>query len=262
MNLDLTLISIIEGVTEFLPISSTAHLILAGKLLTLNLADDYTKFYLLAIQFGALLSGVFFFGKKVLTDRKLIINIFVSFLPSAVVGFALYKIFKELLEGNFVLLSLTLLLGGIIFIYLEKSFIKKSNPENAGVFGKDDITLTDAFVVGLAQSTAIIPGVSRSGATITAGILRGIKKAVIIEYTFILALPTLGSAVLYDAYKSREIFTSMDSFDGLFSGTLIAFAGGLLTLYFLQKYLTKISLTYFGIYRIILSIFILFIFVI
>ena len=102
-------------------------------------------------------------------------------------------------------LAIALFVGGVIFIYLEKVYMKKGGITDVSEFGKREITKTDAFIVGLAQAVAIVPGVSRSGATIVAGILRGIKREVILEYTFILALPTLGAAVLYDTYKSREM---------------------------------------------------------
>ncbi len=256
MNIHFILISILEGITEFLPISSTAHLIIFSKLVHLNLTNEYVKFYLLFIQFGSLLAGIFIFSKRIFTDKNTFINICISFLPSAVLGFIFYKMFKHLLEGNIVLLAAMLILGGLIFIYLEKIYMKKVlYIENQ----KDTLTTIDAFIVGIAQAIAIIPGVSRSGATIIAGIYRNIKKAVIVEYTFILALPTLGAAVLYDAYKSREVFTLVFDYKELILGFVIAFVSGFITLLFLKKILPRISLTFFAWYRIILAILVLFI---
>lgn len=260
MNPDFIFISLLEGLTEFLPISSTAHLIIASKFLSVNLADPYIKFYLLIIQFGALLAGLFFFAKKILTDKDLFINVLISFLPSAAIGFVLYKTFKKLLEGNVPILAAALLLGGIILVYLERVFMRKGGLNNSEDFGRSGMSKMDAFVVGLAQAAAIVPGVSRSGATIVAGILRGVKKSVIIEYTFILALPTLGAAVLYDAYKSREMLSNINSYGELIFGCLIAFLAAAVTLYFMKKYLLKISLAGFGWYRIILSLVVLFAF--
>ncbi len=254
MNTYLLLISILEGFTEFLPISSTAHLIIFSKLTQIDLTDDYVKFYLLFIQLGALLAGASIFAKKIFTDKKLFTNIVVSFIPSAIVGFIFYKMFKKLLEGNILLMAAMLIIGGLIFIYIEKVFLKKKvNLEKQ----KDTLTIKDAFIVGLAQAVAIIPGVSRSGATVIAGIFRNIKKSVIIEYTFVLALPTLGAAVLYDAYKSREIFSMVYNYNELILGFVLAFISGFLTLYILRKYLTRISLSFFGWYRIMLAILIL-----
>lgn len=256
MNTYLILISIIEGLTEFLPISSTAHLIIFSKLFNLNLTNEYIKFYLLFIQFGSLLAGISIFSKRIFTDKKTFINICISFLPSAFLGFIFYKMFKHLLEGNMILMSSMLILGALIFIYLEKVYMRKNiYIENS----KDYLTTTDALLVGIAQAIAIIPGVSRSGATIIMGVFRNVKKAVIVEYTFILALPTLGAAVLYDAYKSREIFSMVFDYKELILGFFIAFISGFITLLFLKKILPKISLTFFAWYRIILAILVLFI---
>ncbi|MFA5997633.1 MAG: undecaprenyl-diphosphate phosphatase [Candidatus Paceibacterota bacterium] len=254
MDLHLFAISVLEGLTEFLPISSTAHLILASKLFDVDLTTAYVKFYLLFIQLGALGAGVFIFARKIFTDRQLFINICVSFVPSAAVGFIFYKLFKKLLEGNLILLASMLALGGLIFIYLEKVYMKRGGVEDVRDFGKREIGILDAFIVGLTQAVAIVPGVSRSGATIIAGILRGIKKETIIEYTFILALPTLGAAVLYDAYKSRALLESISSYQELLFGFGVSFVVAAVTLYFLKKYLSLLSLTFFGWYRIALAV--------
>ncbi len=148
MNISLAIISFVEGLTEFLPVSSTAHLILFSKLLNVDTTDAYIKFYLLFIQFGALIAGSVIFAGRILKDRNLMVNIAISFLPSAIIGFLLYKVFKQLLEGNMILLSAMLLVGGVIFIYLEKVYMKKNGVE--GSFGKIEITKKDAFIVGLA----------------------------------------------------------------------------------------------------------------
>lgn len=262
MDLHLISLSILEGLTEFLPISSTAHLIILAKLWTVDLTDAYIKFYILFIQLGALMAGVVLFLQKILTNRTILINIFISFIPSAVVGFLAYKLFKHMLEGNMLVMAAALFIGGVIFIYLEKVFMKRGGVEDVRDFGKREITKTDAFIVGLAQAVAIIPGVSRSGATIVAGILRGIKREVIFEYTFILALPTLGAAVLYDAYKSRDMLVNINSYQDLLSGFLVALVVAIVTLYLLKRYLPRISLTFFGWYRMVLALFVIMIFVV
>ena len=257
MNIHLIYISIIEGLTEFLPISSTGHLIIFSKFFKLGLTNDYIKFYLLFIQFGALLAGSFVFAKKLLTNKNLFINICISFIPSAAIGFVFYKMFKHLLEGNMALLASMLILGGLIFIFLERRYMRNYKFINSQKF---ELTKMDAFVVGVAQAVAIVPGVSRSGATIIAGIFRKINKAAMFEYTFILALPTLGAAVLYDTYKSRDLFPLLINYNELIIGFIIAFISGMLTLYILRKFLSHISLSFFGIYRIILGLLVLFIF--
>jgi undecaprenyl-diphosphatase len=256
MNLQLALASIIEGITEFLPISSTAHLIIFSKLTHVDLTSEYVKFYILFIQLGALLAGLLLFTKRVFASKEVFSNIVISFIPTSIIGLILYKMFKKLLEGNMLILGLMLLIGGLIFIYLEKVFLKNTDNQRKQ---KEHMTKMDAFVIGLAQAVAIVPGVSRSGATIIAGMFRNIKKAVIVEYTFILALPTLGAAVLYDAYKSREVFKMVYSYNELFFGFVLAFVSGFATLYVLKKYLPKISLTFFGYYRIVLAIIVFFV---
>lgn len=250
MNIHLILVALIEGITEFLPVSSTAHLIIFSKLTQIDLTSPYIKFYLLFIQLGALLAGVLLFSKKILTDRHTFTNIVISFIPSAAIGFVLYKSFKKLLEGNILLLVSMLIVGGLLFMYLEKVYVKKKHMQHNQ---KDKLTKKDAFIVGFAQAVAIVPGVSRSGATIIAGMFRGITKAVIVEYTFLLAIPTLGAAVLYDAYKSREIFSSVIHYGELGLGFLIAGISGYATLSIVKKYLPTISLTAFGWYRVVLA---------
>ncbi len=253
MNLHLILISILEGITEFLPVSSTAHIIILSKLFNIDTTTEYIKFFLLFIQFGALIAGVSLFSKRIISDKKILSNILISFIPTAVIGFVLYKVFKKLLEGNMLLMAIMLALGGIIFIILEKRNSSKANQ------GKDinDINYKEAFIIGLSQSLAIIPGVSRSGSTIIAGLLLNIKKSAIIEYTFLLAIPTITAAVLYDFYKSFAFIASMDSYAIFIYGFIIAFISAYLILIIVKKYLNKISLTAFGWYRILLAVIII-----
>ena len=241
----------LEGLTEYLPVSSTAHLILAGKLFAVDLADPYTKFYLLFIQLGALCAGVLLFTKRILTDRRLILNLIASFVPTAILGFVFYASFKHLLEGNLPLMAAMLVLGGVTFMYLEKVFMPRLAAKGEG--GKDSLSMRDAVLVGIAQAIAIVPGVSRSGVTIVVGILLGVRKAVIFEYTFFLALPTLGAAVAYDAYKSRDALMALSSYSDLIAGFALSAVVGFLTLLVLRTYLPRMSLTAFGWYRIALA---------
>jgi undecaprenyl-diphosphatase len=185
----------------------------------------------------------------------MLLNVCISFVPTAVLGLVLYKLFKKLLEGNMLLLAIMLAVGGLIFIYLEKVYVEKASVRN---ILRDRMTPWDAFVVGVAQAAAIVPGVSRSGATIIAGMFQGIKKAVIVEYTFLLAIPTLGAAVVYDAYKSRDVLVHIGSWSELLVGFGVAFISGYITLVFFKKHLPTISLTAFGWYRIVLGLSILF----
>ncbi|MBI5004526.1 undecaprenyl-diphosphate phosphatase [Candidatus Kaiserbacteria bacterium] len=251
MHIIYFILAVLEGFTEYLPISSTAHLILAGKILAIDLVDPYVKFYLLFIQLGALLAGAILFTKRILTDRSLLINLIVSFIPTAIIGFALYKVFKQLLEGNLPLIAAMLAIGGFVFIYLEKVFIPKMMAMGQGE--RTVLTIKDAAIVGIAQAIAIVPGVSRSGVTIVAGVLLGLKKTAIFEYTFFLALPTLGAAVAYDAFKSRDTLAAISSYSDLVLGFAVAAVVGFFTLLVVRKYLARLSLTGFGWYRIVLA---------
>lgn len=256
MDLNLIIISIIEGITEFLPVSSTAHIIIASKLLNLNTSNEYIKFFLLFIQFGALIAGLTIFTKRIFSNKKIINNIIISFIPTAIIGFLLYKVFKSLLEGNMLILSIALFIGGIIFIILDKY-------KNGEYSGKDieDINAKEALIIGISQALAIVPGVSRSGATIVAGIILGIKKSAIIEYTFLLALPTIATAVAYDTYKSIEIIKAIGNYSTLILGFIISAITAYITLLIMKKYLNKISLKIFGWYRILLAIIVISIFI-
>jgi undecaprenyl-diphosphatase len=253
MNLDLILLSIFEGLTEFIPVSSTAHLIILSKYLSIDTTDPFIKFYILFIQAGALLAVIAVFSKKVLTSSKNFINVSISFVPTAILGFVLYKAFKHLLEGNMILIATSLFVGGFIFIYLDRVWLKRKGVIPA----REDVTKKDALILGIAQAVAIVPGVSRSGATIIAGVFSGLSKKVVFEYTFILALPTLGAAVIYDMYKSRELLLGLDSYTEIFVGFGISFVVAVLVLIMFKKMFENISLSMFGWYRILVAVIIL-----
>lgn len=266
MNLYLLIVSIVEGLTEFIPVSSTAHIIIFSKLFNIDTTSEYIKFYSLFIQSGALLAGIILFSKRVITDRKMVVNVIASFIPTSILGFVLYKLFKSLLAGNMVLIISTLAIGGLILIFIEKLFLKKralaQGLSSINEVGRGEITIKEAFIIGLAQSVAIIPGVSRSGATIVAGIFMGIKKSVVIEYTFILAIPTIAAAVMYDVYKTREVIYSLNSYSELALGFIVSFVSAFVLLKIFKKHLGSISLTMFGWYRIVIAVLIFVIFVI
>jgi undecaprenyl-diphosphatase len=265
MNLHLVIVSIVEGLTEFIPVSSTAHIIIFSKIFNIDTTSEYIKFYSLFIQSGALLAGIVLFSKKIFSDKRMLTNIILSFIPTSVIGFLLYKLFKSLLAGNMVLIVTTLIVGGAVLIFLEKFFLKRiadtSGLADIKDVGRDSITSRDAVIIGIAQALAIVPGVSRSGATIAAGIFMGIKKSVIIEYTFILAIPTIAAAVAFDTYKSFDVIYSLNSYNELVIGFLVSFASAFILLNFFKNRLGRISLTMFGWYRIIVAVLIFLIFV-
>lgn len=236
----------IEGFTEFLPVSSTAHLILFGRLLNIPSSDFLTTFEIV-IQFGAILAVVGIYAKRFLTDWETDKRIVVAFIPTAIVGFVLFKLIKGFFD-DYSLVLWALIIGGIILIAFEALHKEKD-------FHEDDIRTIPywkAFVIGCIQSIAVIPGVSRAGATIVGGMLLGIKRRAIVEFSFLLAAPTMFAAAGYDLYKDHAGITSNDL--GLLA---VGFIVALITAYFGVKffldYIKKHTFTAFGIYRIILG---------
>lgn len=249
MNYLQTLIlSIVEGITEFLPISSTGHLILASDLLKIS-QTEFQKSFEIIIQLGAILSVVVIYFKIFLRNRKIWEKILVAFLPTGVLGFTLYKLIKHYLLGNTVVVLLSLFIGGIVLIILEKMH----NEEKSKLDDIEKISLKNAFFIGLFQSISMIPGVSRAAATIFGGLFLGLKRKTAVEFSFLLAVPTMLAASVFDLYKSHLSFTSYE-----YSLLLIGFIGAFITAFFAIKYFLRFIENHtfipFGIYRIILVI--------
>src|SRR3989344_9412578 len=182
------ILGIVEGVTEFLPISSTGHLILTGKLLGIE-DSSFIKSFEIAIQLGAILSVVVLYWKRFFTDADIWKKVFTAFLPTAVIGFLIYKILKSYLLSNALLVVWSLALGGVALILFEWWYARKKTQEVDGrpFFEVNDISFKKSFWIGVWQALAIIPGVSRSGATIIGGLLMGINREKIVEFSFLLA---------------------------------------------------------------------------
>ena len=191
------ILGVVEGVTEFLPISSTGHLILFGKLLGV-VDSDFTKSFDIAIQLGAILAVVVLYWKRFLQGADIWKKVFTAFLPTAIIGFLLYKILKQYLLSSPMLVVWALALGGVVLIAFE--WWHKKLYDVGG--HTTEISYKKSFLVGLAQSLAIIPGVSRAAATIVSGMLMGVSREAIVEFSFLLAVPTMAAATAYDLYKS------------------------------------------------------------
>lgn len=237
------ILSIVEGVTEFLPISSTGHLILASRLLGIS-ATDFTKTFEIAIQLGAIMAVVVLYFKKFSQSFSLYKKLFVAFLPTAIVGFFLYPFIKGYLLGSSQVVVWSLFLGGIAIILFEK-YHKPFKPR--------PLTIRHYFLIGVFQSLSVIPGVSRAAATIIGGLLTGLKRETATEFSFLLAVPTMFAATTLDIYKSRQILMSGDLLS-LLIGTFLSFVFAMLAVKFLIGYVKKHNLMTFGIYRIILAI--------
>jgi len=195
------LLSIIEGVTEFLPISSTGHMILAVRAIRIP-ETEFLKSFEIIIQLGSILAIVFLYAKRIVTDKTSWLKIFVAFLPSGIVGFILYKIIKQYLLGNPLVVVISLFVGGIVLILIE-GYLKPKGKE----VKISELTIPQAILIGLFQTISIIPGVSRSGATIIGGMLTGLSRKEAVEFSFLLAIPTMAVATGYDLIKSSPNFS-------------------------------------------------------
>lgn len=241
------LLGLVEGVTEFLPISSTAHLILTTKLLQIP-QTEYIKSFEIVIQFGAILSVVALYWRSLL-NIEVIKRLVVAFIPTGVIGLIAYKFAKQYLLGNTTVVLWALLLGGIFIILFE--YIYKEKDSASQVIA--DISYKQCVAIGLFQSVAIIPGVSRSAATVIGGLLLGLNRKTIIEFSFLLAVPTMFAATGLDLIKSAGIF-SVDQIGFLAVGFVVSFVVALFSIKFLLKYIKNHDFKAFGIYRIVIAI--------
>ncbi|MDD5318736.1 MAG: undecaprenyl-diphosphate phosphatase [Candidatus Pacebacteria bacterium] len=249
-SLHALILGIVEGFTEFLPISSTGHLILASRLLGV-LQTDFVKSFEIIIQLGAILAVLVVYGRRVMGDFQALKKILAAFIPTAIIGLVLYKLIKQYLIGNDTVVLWSLLIGGIVIILFEIYFGKKPEEAESSV---SEVTYGQAVVVGLAQAIAVIPGVSRSAATIIGGRLVGISKKTIVEFSFLLAVPTMIAASALDIYKNPIAFHSSDSL-ALLVGFVSSFVVALLSIKWLLAYIQRHNFIAFGIYRIVISLF-------
>ncbi len=245
MNLfDAVTFGIVEGITEFLPVSSTGHLILTSRILGLT-QTEFLKSFEIAIQLGAILSVIVLYGKTICFDFQIVKKIFTAFIPTAVVGLALYKLIKGFLLGDVSVVLWSLLVGGVILILFEKFYKDKSRSTET----LSDISYRQAFLIGIFQSLAVIPGVSRAAATIIGGLLLGLKRKTIVEFSFLLAVPTMLAATALDLVKSENVFLPEQWFF-LGVGFFTSFVIALLSIKFLLRFIQDHNFVVFGAYRI------------
>ncbi len=251
------ILGIVEGLTEFLPVSSTGHLILVGQLLGFN--DGKGKVFEIAIQFAAILAVVWEYrarlGHALVTvttepaSRRLATNLFVAFLPAAVLGFLFIKQIKHYLFNPIVVAS-ALIIGGVLILWAER------RKHVVRVETVDDMTWRDALKVGFAQALAMIPGTSRSGATIIGGLFFGLSRKTAAEFSFFLAIPTMFAATLYDVFKNRALFSVDDI--GMFAvGGAASFISALLAVRGLIRFISRHDFTVFAWYRIVFGLLVL-----
>jgi undecaprenyl-diphosphatase len=251
------ILGLVEGATEFLPVSSTGHLIILGDLINFN--DDSSKVFEIFIQLGAILAICWEYREKLAlvakgalndqSSQRFIINIAGGFLPAAVLGLIFHSKIKEFLFSP-ITVATALIVGGLVILYVENRQLKPT-VENA-----DDMTFTQAIKVGFAQSLALIPGTSRSGATILGGMIFGLSRKVATEFSFFVAVPIMFAATFYDLYKSRDLLSS-DDISVFAIGFITAFLAALVAIKVLLKYVATHDFKLFAYYRIALGMIVL-----
>lgn len=245
------ILGVVEGLTEFLPISSTGHLILAGDLLGFN--DERARVFDVVIQTGAMLAIVWEYRARFLNvvsqvfsdaaARRFILNLAIAFMPAAVLGLGFGKMIKAHLFKPMPV-ALAFIVGGFLILWIER------RPRSVTVENVDDMNWKDALKVGFAQAFALIPGTSRSGATIVGGMLFGLSRRAATEFSFFLAVPTLIAAGAYDLFKNRSLLNVADL--GLFAvGAVTAFISAFLCVRWLVRYIATHDFTVFAWYRIV-----------
>jgi undecaprenyl-diphosphatase len=242
-------LGIVEGITEFLPISSTAHLDFSRFFLQIS-TTDFVKSFIIIIQFGAILSVVVLYWKKIFGSFIYFKNIIIAFIPTGLIGFVLYKIIKGFLIGNTFLAALILILGGIVILIFEKVDKERKIVRKEKI---EELTVPELLILGIAQALAVVPGISRSGAVIIAGRSMKLSSPLIAEFSFLLAIPTMLAASLYDIYKSGIDF-SKGEWGTIALGFIISFIVALIVVKWLINYVKNHSFSVFGWYRIVVGV--------
>jgi len=245
--LDVVILGIVEGITEFLPISSTGHLILTDSLLRMP-QSEFLKTFEIAIQLGAIMSVAVLYWKTLIFDRQMLKKIAVAFVPTAVIGLIFYRFMRSFLLGNETLVIWSLLLGGIFIIVFELWYKRKTVSQKE----TQVVSYKQAFLIGLVQTIAMVPGVSRSAATVIGGLAIGLNRKTIVEFSFLLAIPTMVAVVGFDLFKHTGSFTQ-SQFGYLIGGFVASFIAAMAAIKFLLSFIRNNSFIPFGIYRIILA---------
>ncbi|MEY4195820.1 MAG: hypothetical protein RLZZ226_2188 [Pseudomonadota bacterium] len=257
MNLPLylkaILLGLLEGATEFLPVSSTGHLIIANDFLAFT--GEQAKTFDIFIQLGAICAILWHYRVRLLhtglslfhepVSRRFALNLLIGFLPAAVLGLMLHKFIKAWLF-NPVTVAVALIVGGFIILWIE------SRPRQASTATALELKPADALKIGLAQSLALFPGVSRAGATIMGGLLSGLSRSAATEFSFFLAIPTMFAATLYDLYKSRELLGA-DDLQWIGIGFVSAFLSASVVVRVLLSYVARHDFKLFAWYRVVLG---------
>ncbi len=242
--LEAFIVAVVEGLTEFLPVSSTGHMIITEALLGMQ-PNDFSKAFIINIQFGAILSVIVLYWRKFFQSFTFYLKLLVAFIPAAVFGFLAGDLIDQLLE-SVVVVALMLVLGGIILLYIDKWF------SHTAEHGQEDVSYSQALKIGLFQCIAMIPGVSRSAATIIGGMTQKLNRKAAAEFSFFLAVPTMFAASAYKLLKNYQAITS-DTLPVLIFGNIVAFLVAMAAIRFFITFLTRHGFKVFGWYRIVVG---------
>jgi undecaprenyl-diphosphatase len=245
--IDMVILAIVQGITEFLPISSTGHMIIAQSLLGVE-SSDFVKAFIVNIQFGTILSVLILYWRRFFQSVDFYLKLFVAFIPAAIIGFLFSNYIDALLE-NVIVVAFSLLAGGVILLFADKWFHKPDENNQTVSFPK-------ALKIGLFQCIAMIPGISRSAATIIGGMTQKLTRKNAAEFSFFLAVPTMFAASAFKLFKTYQCFNS-HNIKLLIGGNIIAFIIGAIAIKSFIAYLTKYGFRAFGYYRIIVGLIIL-----
>ncbi len=242
------ILGIVEGITEFLPISSTGHLVLAGELLKIP-STEFLKSFEIIIQLGAILAVVVLYGRKFFMSIEALKRIMIGFIPTALIGLALYRVVKTYLLGSDTVVIWSLFIGGVVILIFEALHREGGH----AVAEVEKIPYKTAALIGVCQAVAIVPGVSRSAATILGGLALGVKRTTITEFSFLLAVPTMAAATGLDLIKNASSF-STDQFSFLAVGFVTSFVVALLAIKAFIGFIKHHSFAAFGWYRIVAAV--------
>lgn len=240
---DAIIIAIVEGLTEFLPISSTGHMVITEAILG-HTPDAFSKAYVVNIQFGAILSVLVLYLQRFFKNFDFYFKLFIAFLPAAVIGFFMIDFIDSILESVMVV-AISLVVGGVVLLFVDKWF-SKTDPDQS-------ISIKRALIIGFFQVIAMIPGVSRSAATIVGGMSQGLTRKTAAEFSFFLAVPTMFGASAYKLMQNHEIIGVNNNLQLLIVGNIVAFIVALLAIKAFISFLTKFGFRSFGVYRIIVG---------
>lgn len=259
--LEAVVLAIVEGITEFLPVSSTGHMIIASSLMGIE-SDDFTKAFTVSIQFGAILSVLALYWKRFFRTVDFYLKLFVAFIPAAIVGIVFGDAIDSLLE-NVTAVAIALILGGIVLIFIDKWF---SADQPTDISDSNAIPYKNALLIGLFQCLAVIPGVSRSAATIIGGLTQKLTRKAAAEFSFFLAIPTMAGAMcksmILDEIETGAnaglhpyelLLQHQENMTAFIIGNIIAFIIAIIAMRSFVGYLTKHGFRMFGYYRIIVG---------